>query len=204
MEIKPSNKSKTGVLNIYYILFIAILILGLLSNSEYIYISTMITFFIIIIFDIKSLKEFQNPTFWILLLTIGLTAPLLLGPKDAQFWFIPYSSENLNLSMVMLQRALIIYSAVIIFTRNVSIMSLVNFFSRMGFKDFGLSLSIAINLIPVLQRNITNIYNSFLLRGGFKHNIIKNSFKFAVVVIVNSIRTAEEIAEIIEVKGILS
>ena len=203
METKPSDKIKTGNLKIYYILFIGLILLSLFSSGDYIFFSTILSFLTIILFDRPAVKEFGNPRFWVFILIIALFIPISLGDKNSYFMGIAYSSENLNMAAVMIQRALIIYTGVILFTRNVSILSLINFFTKLGFKDFGLSLSIAINLIPLLKRNITNIYNSFILRGGFRRNVLKNIFKFVVVVLVNTIRTAEELAEILEVKGIV-
>jgi len=186
----------------YLYLFICILLAGILVPDSYIIYGAIASILVLVIFDLKGLKEFGSPKFWIFIVVLLLFIPVVLGKKDGNIFGIPYSIFYFQLGLKMCLRAVTIYTSITILTRNVSIKELAHFFRKLGFKDLSIMLPIALNILPVLRRNCIQIIKIFKMKGGFKRNRVRNSFKLLFNIIVNTIKTAEEIAQVLEIKNI--
>jgi len=187
---------------VHLYLFILILLAGIAVPDSYIVFSAAAGILALILFDIKGLKEFGSPKFWIFIVLMLLLMPVILGKKNGTFAGIPYSIFYFQLGVKMCLRAVTIYSAITILTRNVSINELAAFFRKLGFKELSIMLPIALNILPVLRQNCIQIIKVFKMKGGFRRNRIRNSFKLLFNIILNTVRTAEEISQALELKHI--
>jgi len=131
-----------------------------------------------------------------------LEVPLIAGEKNYTLWGIGYSEQYLLLGIQILMRGLSIYIAVVLLNRNVTIEYLATICGSLGFKDLSVTLPIALNILPIIRKNFLQSLAVFYLRGGFKKHRIKNLEKLLIAIMITTIRTGEEIYQIIEMKNL--
>ncbi|MFC1724926.1 energy-coupling factor transporter transmembrane component T [candidate division KSB1 bacterium] len=196
-----SNKYRKASFEFYLGVFLVFVFCPLLLPGDLLFTAPAAAFIILIIFDKKGIKELGSFKFWLLILILFFVMTFLLNPRDGIFLSIPYSVSNLKLAGQMFFRALSIYIGIILFTRNVSIEELVQLMRKMRLKEFSTSLPIAMNIVPLIRKNILQIITAFRIRGGFRRYRIKNFFMLLMTIFINTIHTAEELSQIMTLKG---
>lgn len=186
---------------LYLALFLFLICFAILLPMRLQYFSLVAGSIILFIFDASAFKELGKIKFWSFVVFLILVVPFILGEKKYILWGFGYSGAYLILGIQMLMRGLSIYMAVMLLNRNVSIDYIAGIFVSLGFKDLSIALPIALNILPILRRNLLDSLAVFQLRGGFKKHRIKNLEKLFLAVILTTVRTGEEIYQILEMKN---
>lgn len=139
-------------------------------------------------------RQLKSRRFWFFLLSlILLSAAAMGGEKDLSIVGVQLSSEGLLGGLGMAIRAVTIVMATYTFARTASIGGLSALCARLGARELGFLLGIALNLLPLLQRTSANTLLAVRLRGGFRRNRLKSLQKMALTTLVNSLRYSDDI-----------
>ena len=196
-----SNKYRKVSFQIYLFVFAVLVFSPLMLPGDILFTAPIAALILLIVLDKKALFQLGSYKFWILILTLFFVMTILLNPKDGIFLSIPYSATNLEIAVKMFFRAFSIYIGIILFTRNVSIEELVLLMRKMKLKEFSTAFPIALNIVPLIRKNILQILTAFRIRGGFRRNRVKNFLKLLLTVFINTIHTAEELSQVMILKG---
>ena len=194
------NKNSALPQHLFLPVFLFLIALGILSPGKFQILSLAASCLALIIFDRGAFRELWSPAFWIFIIIIVFISPALLGEKNLSVFGIGYSGQYFTIGIRILMRGLSLYMAILLVTRNVSVERLAKTFERFGFRDLSVTLPIAMNVLPMLRRSVLQTLRIFRARGGFRRNRLKNSEKLFLTIILNTIRTAEEIYQVIEAK----
>jgi len=130
---------------------------------------------------------------------IGLGA--LVGERDLPVGPIYLSFLGLSLGTQMMVRALAILLAVYTLASSLSLSAITSILERTGFKGLGFALGVAVNALPIAQRNLQDVLTALRLRGGFRRRRLRAVRLLLVTSMVNSIRHAEETVAAAEARG---
>lgn len=131
-----------------------------------------------------------------LVLTLLLIIPpiFMLGTIDASWMGIPYSSEGLAISLQIAIRLVVVLTAIDGFTSAVDPAALSGVLERLGLRNLGFSIGVALNLLPALQEAGITTWQAMHMRGGTRRHWLRNLRLYVVTVIANALRRGEEIA----------
>ncbi|MGB5933820.1 MAG: energy-coupling factor transporter transmembrane component T [Anaerolineae bacterium] len=115
------------------------------------------------------------------------------GEKDISIAGLELSSEGIIGGLGMAIRAVTIVIATYTFARVASIGGLSSLFARLGVRELGFLLGVALNLLPLVQRTSANALLAVRLRGGFRRNRLRSLQRMAVTILVNSLRYSDDI-----------
>ena len=114
---------------------------------------------------------------------------------------IPLTLHYLLFAIYMLLRAYIIILTMNYFNQMVSVEELKNGCLKIKAKDLAYTLPISLNILPIIRNTLVNTLVSFRLKGGFRRNVFSNIKMLIFTVIMNSVRMAEELAQVMEVNA---
>jgi len=138
--------------------------------------------------------QLKSRRFWFFLLSlVVLSAMAIGGEKDISIAGLELSSEGIIGGLGMAIRAVTIVIATYTFARVASIGGLSSLFARLGVRELGFLLGIALNLLPLVQRTSANALLAVRLRGGFRRNRLRSLQKMAITILVNSLRYSDDI-----------
>lgn len=139
-------------------------------------------------------RQLKSRRFWFFLLSLVLlSAAAIGGEKDISIAGVKLSSEGILSGIGMAIRAVTIVIATYTFAQVASIGGLSSLFARLGVRELGFLLGIALNLLPLVQRTSANALLAVRLRGGFRRNRLRSLQKMAVTILVNSLRYSDDI-----------
>ncbi len=139
-------------------------------------------------------RQLRRRRFWFFLVSLVLLSSVAMGgEKDIYIAGVELSSEGVLSGMGMAIRAATIVIAMSTFARVASIGELSLLFARLGQRELGFLLGIALNLLPLIQRTSANVLLAMRLRGGFRRNRLRSLQKMAVTIVVNSLRHSDDI-----------
>ncbi len=167
------------------------------SPGFYIFIPFCILLSFIIFKDFESLYIFKRWKFILFGMMFIFVLPLVLGEKDAALAGIKYSSEYLRISTLIMIRGIGFYLAITVFSRQVSVALLSKWISQSRLSSASEAVPVAINLLPMLQKNAVESYLVFKYRGGFKRKRIKNLLRLILTILINTIKMAEDITQVL-------
>ena len=107
----------------------------------------------------------------------------------------------LLLGVYMLLRAYIIILSMNYFNQIVSVEELKHGCLKIKARDLAYTLPISLNILPIIRTTLVNTLVAFRLKGGFKRNRFKNIKMLTFTVIMNSVKMAEELAQVMEVNA---
>ncbi len=186
--------------NVYLAVFLLLAFSAILIPGKYLIIALSASALTLRTLDPGAFRELGKMKFWLFILFIVLVTPAIVGEKNLRIVWFGYSEEYFFVGLRILFRGLSLYMAVLLITRNVSVESLASLFERIGFRKLSVTLPIALNILPVLRSNSMEILRVFRSRGGFRRHRLKNLEKLALTIILSTVRTAEEIYQVIEAK----
>jgi energy-coupling factor transporter transmembrane protein EcfT len=125
---------------------------------------------------------------------LALVNALWGGPPDLSVGAISYSSAGLAAGGQMALRALVLLVMVDGFSSSAEISAVAGLLERAGLRGLGFSLGIAVNLLPGLRQASANTWQSLWMRGGLRSRRWRGLQLYAVTVVANALRRAEEIA----------
>lgn len=123
--------------------------------------------------------------------SVGIGA--MVGHSDLSLGPLALSSQGLFLGLQMMARALAILLAVYTLTTRLSISTMSDLFERIGFRGMGFALGVAVNALPLAQRNFQDVMTALRLRGGFRRRWWRALKLLLLTTIVNSVNHAGEI-----------
>lgn len=139
-------------------------------------------------------RQLKSRRFWFFLLSLVVLSSMAIGgEKDISIAGLKLSSEGILSGLGMAIRAVTIVIATYTFARVASIGGLSTLFARLGVRELGFLLGVALNLLPLVQRTSANALLAVRLRGGFRRNRLKSLQKMALTILVNSLRYSDDI-----------
>lgn len=178
-------------MKIYFSLFIAILISALSlnpSNQWYIFIPVVI---IIFFSNRRAFDIFLKWKFNLLLLSLLLGVPLLLGEKDMRFLGISYSSEYFQMSLLMFNRSVLILLGIKMFTNKISIEKIAAALQKIHLYHFSILFSTALRALPEIRVIAQNTYREF--RRTPRHtNVFSHLYNWLVKLMVRIVYFADQ------------
>ena len=129
-----------------------------------------------------------------LLLLLVIPPLFFVGEVDQVLLGVRISSTGLEASRQILFRYLVVMYALEGFTTSVDISSIAGLLERCGLAGLGFSMGVALNLLPSLQKSITQSWQSLKMKGGLRKKLWRGMMLFALTAISNVLINAEEIA----------
>lgn len=133
------------------------------------------------------------------LLAVGLGS--LIGERDIQLGGVYLSSAGLSMGVQMMVRALTILLAVHTLTTTVSLSTIASVLERVGLRGLGFALGVAVNTLPVAQRNFRDVVTALRLRGGFRRRRLCAARAVLLTTMINTVRNAEDVVAAAEARG---
>ena len=134
--------------------------------------------------NISRYRELRSRKFWFFVALFSFLPFALIRETPAFF-----TSVN------MLMRALIVYNAFFLLFDNIDQEKFQKTLSKVVSGDLSASLSIALNLLPVIRRSFIQSHGLFYLRTGFMRYRFARYMRFFQAVIHQSVNTADKVAE---------
>jgi energy-coupling factor transporter transmembrane protein EcfT len=132
---------------------------------------------------------------WLVLMTLLIVPNALwIHDCDRVVIGIPYSGTGMVAGLRIALRALVVILVIDIFSTHVEITEVAGLMERLGLKDLGFSMGIAVNLLPSLRQSSQHTWHSLRMRGGFRAQRWQALHFLAVTVIISALHRAEEIA----------
>jgi len=175
----------------YFYLFIMILISAVLinqSNQWFIFIPVVLLIFFI---DRQPFLIFLNWKFDLLILNLLLGIPLILGKKDTSWYGIPYSLEYFQMSLVMINRSILILLGVRMFTHKISIQQIGQSLHKIHLQRFSEVFSTALRVLPELKVITHNTYQEFK-RTPRNKNMISHLYDWLVKLTIRILYFADQ------------
>jgi len=139
-------------------------------------------------------RQLKSRRFCFFLLSLVVLSSMAIGgEKDISIAGLKLSSEGILSGLGMAIRAVTIVIATYTFARVASIGGLSTLLARLGVRELGFLLGVALNLLPLVQRTSANALLAVRLRGGFRRNRIRSLQKMAITILVNSLRYSDDI-----------
>lgn len=149
----------------------------------------------------QALRRAVCDRVWPTLCVFAVLLGAFAGEPDVRVLGVSLSSWGLSLGLQMVARALAILLAVHTLTTRLSLSVLASLFERLGCKGLGFALGVAVNSLPMVQRNAADVLTALRLRGGFRRQPLRVARLFLLTTIVNAVREAEDIVAAAEARG---
>ncbi len=130
---------------------------------------------------------------WKLLLFLGLVVggvPVFLGTKTASFLGVPYAPEYVRISVVMVDRCVIILLALKLFTSRLSLDELARRVRNTRFRQFGEAFALAMELLPQVRTTARQTYNEYRLTMP-RRKVIRHTVSWTIELITRVLVYAE-------------
>ena len=150
----------------------------------------------------RAVRRLLRPRFWILMILLVVIMPLLGGGGTVYVMGIPYSLWRLEQATAMCLRAMSLCAALGLITWTVSPAQLARGFARIRLVQAGVVVTMALNCLPLIVDQTTRSWSAFRLRGGMRRLRPRNLYLLARTIIINTIRTGQQIGEALEANGI--
>jgi len=148
-----------------------------------------------------SLNFFKKWRFWVFVLFIVSFYPLIMPGKDIRiFGFALASKKYLLESLKIAITGLVMFTWIFVLTSYTSPQDIAGFFARLGMRDIGVYVTIALNLVPIIVHSVETTYLAMRLRGGFRWSIRRLTL-FVITVFRNVILLAENLTIAIALEG---
>ncbi len=131
------------------IIFIGLAVFITYENLWYIVPAVLIVIFIT---EKKTFQLFLRWKFLLFLTILSVGVPLFLGTKDESFWGISYSKEYFQMSIVMVNRSIIILLSIRMFTNRISIGQISHALNRIKMQKFGQVFTISMHTLPEIKK----------------------------------------------------
>lgn len=135
------------------------------------------------------------------LVVLSVVLGAFFGERDLAIGPVYLSSVGLSLGVQMMARAVAILLAVYTLTTTLSLSTIASVFERIGFKGLGFALGVAVNALPIVQRNLREVFTALRLRGGFRRRPLHALRLVLLATTVNSVRHADDIVAAAEARG---
>lgn len=145
--------------------------------------------------DRRLLRDLRRPGLWLLLAVLMVLPPLAIAPRDATLWRVPYNAPLLWEGLAMVCRGSTVTVALLLLGRGVSPASIQRAFARLGLRQVGLAVAVALDLLPVTRRAFLRTTLALRLRGGLGRRLPYNLGRLVVAVLVQTVRLSEHVAE---------
>ncbi len=114
----------------------------------------------------RVLRRLWLPRFWLLTLFFGLSCGLLLGPRDLQWLGLPLSRAGLASGLLMVVRGVFVFALVTWASQSLSGPGLCRLAGKIGAARLAAAVSVALHLLPELQRRLMMGRRGRLYRRG--------------------------------------
>lgn len=159
-----------------FITFIGLALTINFNNQWYIIPPILIIIFIV---ERQAFLILFRWKFLVFLAILLFGTPVFLGKKDAILCGILYSLEYFEMSIVMLQRSIIILLSIKMFTNRISINQISNGLKNLKLYKFGEVFSISMRVLPEIRLIILKSIEEFRQKPR-KSNIFSELFGWAV------------------------
>jgi len=174
---------------------LTLLALAFTLPAPWLAIAPVVAGFALFWLDRRLLRDLRRPGLWLLLAVLTVLPPLVIGPREASVWGVPFNGSLLWEGLVMVCRGLTVTVALLLMGRGVSPASIQRTFSRAGLAQVGLAVAVALDLLPVTRRAILRTTLALRLRGGLGRRLPHNAGRLVVAVLVQTVRLSEHVAE---------
>lgn len=166
-------------------LFLLIIFIGLavcitFENQWFIVPPVLIVIFIT---EKKAFELFLKWKFVLFMIILSLGIPLFLGEKDASLGGISYSKEYFQMSIVMVQRSIIILLSVRMFTNRISTAEISQGLHRIKMQKFGQVFAISMHALPEIKQITLSTITEFR-KAPRSQNIFIKLYNYMVKLIV--------------------
>jgi energy-coupling factor transporter transmembrane protein EcfT len=103
--------------------------------------------------------------------------------------------------LIIALRAVVVIVALDGFSNAVDISEVAGLLERIGLPGLGLSMGVAVNLLPALHKSSQNVWRALQMRGGFRRQRWRALRLLLITVVASALRRAEEIALAAEARG---
>ncbi len=162
---------------------------------------TVLAILLALLLSPEALSRTAGDRSWPFLALLALGLGAFMGERGLLMGPLALSGEGLSLGAQMLLRAFSILVAVYTLTTRLSLSAVAGAFERIGFKGLGFALGVAVNALPMVQRNFQEVATALRLRGGFRHHPLRAARLLLLTTTVNSVRHAEDIVAAAEARG---
>lgn len=181
--------------------FFATLVLAALASEWRVLAVLLLALLLATLLSRGVFRQVARDRSWPLLAALALGLGAFMGDRDLALGPMVLSSAGLSLGVQMMVRAMAILLAVYTLTTSVSLSTLAHLLERLGFRGLGFALGVAVNALPMVQRNFREVMMALRLRGGFRRRRMHALRLLLLATTVNSVRHAEEIVAAAEARG---
>jgi hypothetical protein len=143
-------------------------------------------------FHPETLKETAAFSYLLFLLTGLFFIPFMEGETLFKLGIaIPYEGVKIYLFLVM--KLTTLYLAVACFNQNVSVNEMVVICEKIGFRNLGFCLALAMNFIYQIRQMSRNIYRAMVLRGAWNHPKLYTCRLFIVTLLWNLLKFGDDV-----------
>lgn len=148
-----------------------------------------------------SFAFFKKWRFWVFVLVVIFIYPLIMPGKDISLLGIPLLSRRYLFESVKIAvTGLVMFTWIFVLTSYTTPQDVAGFFARLGMRDIGVYVTIALNLVPIVVKSIETTYLAMRIRGGFRWSP-KRLRLFVITVFRNVILLAESLTIAISLEG---
>ena len=174
----------------YLLLFFIFIILAMMIDSENQWYITLPLLTVIFFISRSSFRLFMKWKLILLLCFLAFGAPLILGIKDCSFLGIPYSSEYLMISTIMVNRSIIILLSIKMITQKIPVDQMSRGLQRIRLKQFSQVFSTALIVLPEVKLLTKTTFQEFKTRNK-EGNFFSDVYYFSVKLIIKILRFAD-------------
>jgi len=152
---------------------------------------------------VRPLRRLRRPRLWLFILGVVVINALAWREEGERVVVVglALSRQGLLNGLWMALRTIIVLTAMSIFARAVSISELAALFARLGLKELGFILGVALNLLPVVQETARNTLLAMRLRGGFRRHKLRTLHRMLVTILANCLRYGDDVVCAAEAKA---
>jgi len=147
----------------------------------------------------EALRRAALEKVWLPLGLVALVLGTLVG--DLPFAELHLSSEGLAMGSQMMARAATIVVAVHTMTSMISLSAMSDLFEKAGLRGLGFAVGVALNALPLVQRNYNDVRTALQLRGGFRRRSAQGMRMLLLATVVNSVHHAGDVVAAAEARG---
>lgn len=175
-------------------LFLWCLGVMMLSPSDKIFWTSVLCALVLVIVYPSSWKNILTKRRLGLLVILVIPPLFLSGEADQLFQEIRISTAGIKVSSQIFFRYIVVLYALEGLTSAIDISSIAGLFERIGLHGIGFSMGVALNLLPNLQKSITQSWHSLKMKGGLRKKRWRGLKYFTLTAITNVLINVEEIA----------
>ena len=141
----------------------------------------------------RSFKVLRKRWFWLTVFIVVFSYPLIMPEKDIKVFGTPLlSSKYLLLGIQIGITGVVMFVWIHLITREISPHEIAGFFKKLGMREIGILVSIAMNLVPIVVEDISTIYTALRLKGGFRLSP-RRFYTFVLTIFRNIVLMAENL-----------